>query len=355
MMSYLFLLIQTPIIYQLLFFSFNKAFVNVNAAHSRRRVSYRRENPVYDRDINLFTEDGRLAQVEYGLEASLRGSTIGAIRVPSEFLLGEDDSDLDSDSDELQQQQQGGGGVEGKTIVCICIENTSFGKMHRIDDHIWMLTAGLSGDARMLANEVRTGCQQHRLQYGEQPTTKQAARMTADFYHKLTRLGGCRPLGCTAILIGVSDEDYGGIAATRIFLADPGGGIEECQFCIAGKARSNLGNELKSLVAQFDSNKDNDKDDTATIGSLKSSSSISFIDSNSRVLNNSVKSIASKIADRFLTKLDEAKGTIGSTITTKIDVWTIQPMKHRRGEMLATCYSGVQKDNIQDTFSTKNK
>jgi len=340
-MSYLCILIRVIAIYQLLFFSFNKAFVNVNAAHSRRRVSYRRENPVYDRDITLFTEDGRLAQVEYGLEASLRGSTVGAIRVPSEFLLGEDDFDSD-------EQQQQGGGVEGKSIVCICVENSSFGKMHRIDDHIWMLTAGLSGDARMLANRVRTECQRHRLQYGEKTTTEQAARMTADFYHQLTRTGGCRPLGCTAILIGVSDEDYGGIAATRIFLADPGGGIEECQFCTAGNARSNLGNELKSLVAQFDSN--NDRDDKTTIGSLKSSSSISSIDSKTRTLTNSVTSIASKMADRFLTKLDEAKGTTGSTITTKIDVWTIQPMKYRRGEMLATCYSGVQKDNIQDTF-----
>ena len=357
MMSCLFLLIQL-VVTQLLFSSINNNNNNnnvVHAAHSRRRPVYRRSGPVYDREITTFTEDGRLAQVEYGLEASIRGSTIGAIRIPSESLV--------------QQQQQGGGDgdlvVEGESCVCICIENSSFGKMHRIDDHIWMITAGLSGDARMLANRIRTECQNFRLQYGEPPTTKQAAKMTADFYHQLTRLGGCRPLGCTAILIGVSDEEYGGIAATKIFLADPGGGVEECQFCTAGAgdSRSNLGKELSNLVAQFtdnvsNNNNDNDSkdkdDDDATSSKTRTT--------RTRISSSSVMSVASKMADRFLMKLDEAKGTTSTTTTgsttststtstsTKIDVWTIQPMKNSRGGMLATCYSGVQKDNIQDIF-----
>ena len=86
MMSCLFLLIQL-VVTQLLFSSINNNNNNnnvVHAAHSRRRPVYRRSGPVYDREITTFTEDGRLAQVEYGLEASIRGSTIGAIRIPSE-------------------------------------------------------------------------------------------------------------------------------------------------------------------------------------------------------------------------------------------------------------------------------
>jgi 20S proteasome alpha/beta subunit len=348
MMTCLFLLIQL-VITQLLFISINNNNNNVvHAAHSRRRPVYRRSGPVYDREITTFTEDGRLAQVEYGLEASVRGSTIGAIRIPSESLV---------------QQQGGDLVVEGESCVFICIENSSFGKMHRIDDHIWMITAGLSGDARMLANRIRTECQNFRLQYGEPPTTKQAAKMTADFYHQLTRLGGCRPLGCTAILIGVSDEEYGGIAATKIFLADPGGGVEECQFCTAGAgdSRSNLGKELSNLVAQFtdnvnnnNSNNNKDKDDNDDTNSKTRTTRTR--------ISSSIMNVASKMAGRFLMKLDEAKGTTTSTTTgsttsttststsTKIDVWTIQPMKNRRGGMLATCYSGVQKDNIQDVF-----
>jgi 20S proteasome alpha/beta subunit len=349
MMSRLMFLLIQLVITQFLFFSININNSNndahnnvVHAAHSRRRPVYRRSGPVYDREITTFTEDGRLAQVEYGLEASVRGSTIGAIRIPSESLEG---------------------GEEGESCVCICIENSSFGKMHRIDDHIWMITAGLSGDARMLANRIRTECQNFRLQYGEPPTTKQAAKMTADFYHQLTRLGGCRPLGCTAILIGVSNEEYGGIAATRIFLADPGGGVEECQFCTAGAgdSRSNLGKELMNLVAQFDNvNNNNDSskekgkdDDTSVI-----TTTTTTITTRTRI-KKSITSVASKMAVQFLMKLDEAKGTTSSTTgltssttttSTKIDVWTIQPMKNRRGGMLATCYSGVQKDNIQDVF-----
>ncbi len=279
------------------------AFNIVEAAHPRRRVTIRRERAAYDREITTFTEDGRLAQVEYGLEASMRGSTVGAIqvRLPSK----EEDDNNESIS----------------SCIIVCIENSSFGKMHRIDDHIWMLTAGLAGDARMLANQARRACQNHRLRYGEAPTTKQAARTTAEFYHQLTRMGGCRPLGCTAILMGVD-------GTARLFRTDPGGGIEECRFCAAGNSQDTVGRELMTLVENLDGEAPKDNESRSK----------------------GIARIAAKMAETFLRLLDKsgkskrAKLEDGSTL----DVWTIQPMKQRRGEMLATCYSGVDKENLHE-------
>jgi len=278
------------------------AINTVEAAHPRRRVTIRRERAAYDREITTFTEDGRLAQVEYGLEASLRGSTVGAIQLRLPSNEGDDSSEPAS------------------SCIIVCIENSSFGKMHRIDDHIWMLTAGLAGDARMLANQARRACQNHRLRYGEAPTTKEAARTTAEFYHQLTRMGGCRPLGCTAILMGVD-------GTARLFRTDPGGGIEECRFCAAGNSQDAVGRELMTLVETLDG--EAPKDESRSKG---------------------IARIAAKMAEKFLRLLDKsgkskrAKLEEGSTL----DVWTIQPMKQRRGEMLATCYSDVDKDNFNE-------
>ncbi len=267
----------------------------VEAAHPRRRVTIRREGRAsYDREITTFTEDGRLAQVEYGLEASSRGSTVAAIQL------------------NLQ---------DNTTAICVCIENSSFGKMHRIDDHLWMLTAGLAGDARMLANQARRACQNHRLRYGEAPTTKQASRSTAEFYHQLTRMGGCRPLGCTAILMGIDSN-----GRAKLFRTDPGGGFEECKFSAAGNNRDAVAKELMALVDDMEANKE------------KNESSVS------KSIPRMAKTMAQKVLSLLTGKSRKGKLEEGSTL----DVWTIEPMKHRRGEMLATCYSDVHKDNVND-------
>tara|TARA_B110001450_G_scaffold241516_1_gene251074 strand:- start:62 stop:625 length:564 start_codon:yes stop_codon:yes gene_type:complete len=178
------------------------------------------------------------------------------------------------------------------------------------------------------------------LKYGEQPTTKQAARMSAEFYHQLTRTGGCRPLGCACILIGISNEDCGGTATTRIYLVDPIGGVEERPVVSIGNARIDLGKELKSLATQFDhGNNIKEVNGAKTLDSTKAGRG-------RHVHTNSIRIVASSMANRFLAKLDETN--IGSAAT--IDVWTIQPKKHRRGGMLATCYSGIQTKNIPRYF-----
>ena len=95
--------------------------VVVQGAHSRHRNVVRREaEPRYDRSITTFSANGRLAQVEYGMEASLRGSAIAAMK--------------------MNNGEQAG--------ICLVIQNSSFGKVHRIDHHLWLVTACLSCDAR---------------------------------------------------------------------------------------------------------------------------------------------------------------------------------------------------------------
>jgi len=299
-----------------------------DAAHPRRRATVRRNGAAaYDREITTFTEDGRLAQVEYGLEASVRGSTVGAIkvRIPSEGGGSDNDGDGDGDGQE----------ATGTPCIVVCIENSSFGKMHRIDDHLWMLTAGLAGDARMLANQARRSCQNHRLRCGEAATVRQAARSTADFYHQLTRIGGCRPLGCTAILVGID-----GAGEARIFRTDPGGGFEECLSCTAGRSQALVGKEMVDLVEKSDEIIGGEAREEAR-DNTESDNDDETIKKNGRIAR-----IASTMAEKFLGLVAAPSDGKNHPQATTLDVWTIQPMQNSRGGMLATCYSDVRKDNV---------
>lgn len=193
------------------------------AAHSRRRnVVLRESSPRYDRTITTFSSNGRLLQVEYGMEASFRGEMIAAMLHPDGIVL--------------------------------VVGSPAAGKVHRIDAHIYMITAGLAPDGRALASALRNACQNFRMEYGEAPTIREVAIIAARMQHDLTKTGGARPLGCTAIIVGVdptsadtAGDNHGNHSLPgqpRIFQTDPGGIMEECFYCAAGKGRSQVMKEL---------------------------------------------------------------------------------------------------------------
>lgn len=189
-----------------------------HAAHSRRRpTTVRREpEPRYDRSITTFSPDGRLQQVEYSMEASRRGDPVIAMTCGN--------------------------------ITCIAVHSSD--KVHRIDDHLLLVTAGLVGDGRMLASTLRSHCQQFQQQTGEAPTVREAARIAADLQHMLTRTPGARPLGCTAIMAG---HNHGGKSPLALFQTDPGGILEECHFCAVGKGQEKAMMALESLSKKLQS------------------------------------------------------------------------------------------------------
>jgi 20S proteasome alpha/beta subunit len=174
----------------------------VKSAHSRRRPARRLDfESRYDRSITTFDSDGRLKQVEYGMEAARRGDSVAGMVVPTMAFLAVKSSD----------------------------------KVHRIDGHILLVTAGLAGDGRALASALRGSCQRFRLSFGEAPTVEEVARMAADIQHELTRTAGARPLGCTAIVAGfdlsMQQEEN---QSPEIYQTEPGGVMERCSFCSAG-------------------------------------------------------------------------------------------------------------------------
>jgi 20S proteasome alpha/beta subunit len=200
-----------------------------------------------------------------------------------------------------------------KAGICMVVHNSSFGKVHRVDHHIWLMTAGLSGDSRVLASHLRKMCQQHRLNYGEAPTTEQVAKMAGTFQHYLSRAGGIRPLGCSAVVVGIDpipDQDRLGIP--RAFQTDPGGIVEACtSYCAIGKASDALSKELAPLVVLDDAS--------------------------------SLAQTASRMAQRVIEKIDDPK---------TVDVWIIEPRSGKRGGMQATCYRSINNDSLSQLAAT---
>lgn len=249
-------------------------------AHSRRRpiVRYAGQQVKYDRAITTFSPDGRLQQVEYGLEAANRGESVVTALV-------------------------------NKTMAIIALRGTD--KLHRIDSHILLATAGLAGDGRALASALRTSCQRHLLSYGETPTVKEVAEYAARLQHDLTKTAGARPLGCTGIVIGVTSSRRSDTAGeVQIYQTDPGGVMEQCIYCVAGKRNHLI---LKSLVERSGDTEE--------------------------VTGETAFSLTSKI----LSSIAEVESEDSSGL---VDLWIIRADHGKRGNMGLLCAKGVSRESL---------
>jgi 20S proteasome alpha/beta subunit len=245
----------------------------------------RAEEPRYDRSITTFSSHGRLQQVEYGLEASRRGDPVVAMAFPS---VG----------------------------ACISVNKCSDNKVHRIDAHIIMITSGLVGDGRALASFLRQACQRFRMSTGEAPTLIEVARMAAEQQHGLTRKAGARPLGCTAILAGVEGGTNNN--TVRLFQTDPGGIMEECHYCAAGKGQDKAMTLLQKL-----------SDEVQVISSVEHKENV--ID---------ITRVAQGVAEVALDVLEEKDGL------AHVDVWILQGEKGRRGDIRLKCVQKVRQEDL---------
>jgi hypothetical protein len=117
----------------------------------------------YDRAITTFSADGRLQQVEYGMEAANRGDSVVAALIN-----------------------------ETSAIVAVLRGSD---KVHRVDSHVLLVTAGLAGDGRALAASLRSSCQRHVPSYGEPPTVHEVAHMASASAARVDENGGGETLG----------------------------------------------------------------------------------------------------------------------------------------------------------------
>ncbi|WP_436930974.1 archaeal proteasome endopeptidase complex subunit alpha [Halosimplex halobium] len=166
----------------------------------------------YDRGTSIFSPDGRLYQVEYAREAIKRGTASVGVRTADGVVLAAD-----------------------RQVRSPLVEKGSIEKLHRVDDHIAVASAGHVADARQLVDYAREQAQVNRLRYDEPIGVESLAKEVTDYIQRYTQSGGVRPFG-VALAIGGVDPD----GTPKLFETDPSGTPYEWQATAIGGNRERL-------------------------------------------------------------------------------------------------------------------
>jgi len=169
------------------------------------------QQQAYDRGITIFSPDGRLYQVEYAREAVKRGTASIGVRTEGGVVLAVD-----------------------KRIRSPLMERSSVEKIHKVDDHIGIASAGHVADARQLIDFARRRAQINRLRYGEVVGVETLTKEVTDHVQQYTQIGGARPFGVALMIAGVSDgQPY-------LYETDPSGTPYEWKALAIGADRGDV-------------------------------------------------------------------------------------------------------------------
>lgn len=171
----------------------------------------------YDRGITIFSPDGRLYQVEYAREAVKRGTASVGVRTTDGVVL-----------------------VANSRTGSPLMEPASVEKLHRVDDHIAIASAGHVADARQLIDFARRQAQANHLRYGEPIDVETLTKTITDHIQQYTQTGGARPFGVALLVAGVD----GG--TPRLFETDPSGTPYEWKAAAVGGSRDAIQSYLES-------------------------------------------------------------------------------------------------------------
>jgi proteasome alpha subunit len=169
------------------------------------------QQQAYDRGITIFSPDGRLYQVEYAREAVSRGTASVGVRTPEGVVL-----------------------AANRRVRSPLMERSSVEKIHKIDDHLGIASAGHVADARQLIDFARRRAQTERLRYSEPIPVETLTKSVTDHIQEYTQTGGARPFGVALLVGGIYDGE------PRLFETDPSGTPYEWQATAVGGDREEL-------------------------------------------------------------------------------------------------------------------
>ncbi|MCT9095570.1 archaeal proteasome endopeptidase complex subunit alpha [Haloarchaeobius sp. HME9146] len=179
------------------------------------------QQQAYDRGITIFSPDGRLYQVEYAREAVKRGSASVGVRTPDGVVLA----------------------AERRSRSPL-MERDSVEKLHKVDDHIGLASAGHVADARQLIDVARREAQVNQLRYNESIGVETLTKAVTDHIQQYTQTGGARPFGVALLVGGVEN------GTPRLFETDPSGTPYEWKAIAIGGNREEIQSHLEDNYSE---------------------------------------------------------------------------------------------------------
>jgi len=178
----------------------------------------------YDRNITIFSPEGRLYQVEYAFKAvKSEGATTVAVRA--------------SDAAVVATQ---------KKVTDKLVDPDSVTHLFRITPHIGCCLTGMMPDGKALLDIARDIANKFRFNMGYEIPVHYLAKRVADRSQVCTQYPGRRPLGVCSVFIAIDDEK-----GPQVFKCDPAGAFGGFRACAAGEKEQEATTALeKKLLVQ---------------------------------------------------------------------------------------------------------
>lgn len=194
------------------------------------------------RNVNAYSLDGRIYQLEYAMKAASLGTTTIGIKVKEGVII-----------------------VSEKKIVSPLQIPESVKKHHLIYEHCGFAFSGLSGDARSIITKARENAIIHRFLYNENIPVEGVAQFLSSISlnfssEKTQEKIFSRPFGISILVSGYDTEP-------RLFSLDPSGTYKNYRGKAIGSAAEAVTSQLESA---YDENMSIEEGIKSTLGLLQS-------------------------------------------------------------------------------------